>query len=107
MTTPTIRTLADLDHHLDIHDITLTPTHDNRIHAAGTTIPDHIRTWIADHRTQVLDWLAFRCECGYDAAVFDTQGTPWCDEHMPDTDPAIRRALVTLAQLRPTLQETA
>lgn len=101
-----IRTLADLDHHLHHHDITLTADPDGRIRATPAPIPDTIRTWIVDHRPQVLDWLAFRCHCGHDAAVFDSDGTPWCDEHMPDTDPAIRAALVTLAQLRPTLETT-
>lgn len=111
MTLTKIRNLADLDRELDVHGLTLTPANKNGIRATGTntTIPDHVRDWIVEHRQLVLDWLHFRCvRCAAEAAVFDSTGTPWCAEHMPVTDPAIRAAIVTLAQLGPlTLEEQA
>lgn len=98
----TIRTLADLDRQLDLHNITATLTAAGRIHLDTTHPPDHIRQWITQHRQLVLDSLAFTCHhCHHEAAVFDTTGTPWCETHMPATDPAIKAALTTLATLGP------
>lgn len=105
----TIRTLAELDRHLDHHGITLTLTPAGRIHLDTDHPPNHIRDWIAAHRDLVLDWLNFTCvRCGLDAIVFDTNAQPWCEQHMPITDPAISAALVTLAALGPlTLEQAA
>lgn len=105
----TIRTLADLDRQLDLHNITATLTAAGRIHLDTTHPPDHIRQWITQHRQLVLDWLNFTCvRCGLDAIVFDTNAQPWCEQHMPITDPAISAALVTLAALGPlTLEQAA
>lgn len=90
----TIRTLADLDHHLDHHGITATLTDNGHIHLDTDHPPNHIRDWIAAHRDLVLDWLTFHCvACGLDAIVFDTAANPWCETHMPITDPAIRAAI--------------
>ena len=90
-------------------DITLT-IDGNRIAATppDTATPE-IRTWVAANRQLVLDWLNFTCPtCGLEAQVFDTTGTPWCETHMPITDPAIRAAIATLNTLGPlTLQATA
>lgn len=98
----TIRTLADLDHHLDHHGITATLTDNGHIHLDTDHPPNHIRDWIAAHRDLVLDWLTFHCvACGLDAIVFDTAANPWCETHMPITDPAIRAAIATLNTLGP------
>lgn len=105
----TIHTLADLDRELDRANITLT-IDGNRIAATppDTATPE-IRTWVAANRQLVLDWLNFTClTCHGEAAVFDSDGTPWCETHMPATDPAISAALVTLAALGPlTLEQAA
>ena len=105
----TISTLADLDRHLNLHNITATLTAAGRIHLNTTHPPEPIRQWITHHRQLVLDSLAFTCHhCHHEAAVFDTTGTPWCETHMPATDPAIRAAIVTLAALGPlTLEQAA
>lgn len=101
-------TPAQLVDQLAADSITLTATPHNTIRAHGT-LTDHHRTLITTHKDALLDWLRFTCHtCHHPAAVFDSTGTPWCAEHMPVTDPAIRAAIVTLAQLGPlTLEEQA
>lgn len=93
---------------LEADGITLTTTPHGTIRAHGPLL-DHHRTLITTHKTALLDYLNFTClTCHGDAAVFDSDGTPWCETHMPATDPAISAALVTLAALGPlTLEQAA